>query len=156
RAGPGGRPRRAVPGRGRAGPRVPGPAGGHGRALRARSVRRQRRAAVPDGRLDFLGRVDHQVKVRGFRIELGEIEAALIQHPSVREAVVLADLERGRLAGCVVPVEGAAVGALAGELRAFLRGALPEHMVPTAWVWLDALPLTPNGKIDRRALAAKS
>jgi len=108
---------------------------------------------LPDGSLDFLGRVDHQVKVRGFRIELGEIEAALVQHPSVREAVVLADPEQGRLVGCVVTSE--AEGSLAGELRRFLRGSLPEHMVPTAWVWLDALPLTPNGKIDRRALAAR-
>jgi amino acid adenylation domain-containing protein len=104
----------------------------------------------PDGGMDFLGRIDHQVKVRGFRIELGEIEAALVRHPGVREAVVLAreDGERGkRLVAYVAPR-----GAASSELRDFLRQTLPEYMIPSAFVRLDALPLSPNGKVDRKAL----
>jgi amino acid adenylation domain-containing protein len=102
------------------------------------------------GDLDFLGRIDHQVKVRGFRIELGEIEAALARHPQVREVVVVArdDGDRGkRLVAYVTPR-----GVAASELRRFLRESLPEHMVPSAFVRLDALPLSPNGKVDRKAL----
>ncbi|HEX7239654.1 MAG TPA: amino acid adenylation domain-containing protein, partial [Longimicrobiaceae bacterium] len=102
---------------------------------------------LPDGALEFLGRVDQQVKVRGFRIEPGEVEAALRRHPSVRDAVVVAREER--LVGYVV-----GAGADAAELRAFLRASLPEHMVPSALVALDAFPLTPGGKLDRRALPA--
>ncbi len=108
--------------------------------------------ALPDGDLDFVGRIDFQVKVRGFRIELGEIEVALRRHPEVRDGVVLArDDGRGgkRLAGYVVP-RGAAVPD--AELAAFLARTLPEYMVPTTWVTLAALPLTPNGKVDRAAL----
>ncbi|HKV11511.1 MAG TPA: amino acid adenylation domain-containing protein, partial [Thermoanaerobaculia bacterium] len=102
------------------------------------------------GDMDFLGRIDHQVKVRGFRVELGEIEAALARHPQVREVVVMArdDGERGkRLVAYVTPR-----GVAASELRHFLRESLPEHMVPSAFVRLDALPLSPNGKVDRKAL----
>ena len=105
-----------------------------------------------DGELDFVGRIDFQVKVRGFRIELGEIEVALRGHPEVRDGVVLArDDGRGgkRLAGYVVPRGGALPEA---ELAAFLGRSLPDYMVPTAWVTLAALPLTPNGKVDRAAL----
>ncbi|HSK80756.1 MAG TPA: amino acid adenylation domain-containing protein, partial [Thermoanaerobaculia bacterium] len=104
----------------------------------------------PGGDLDFLGRIDHQVKVRGFRVELGEIEAALARHPEVREAVVVArdDGERGkRLVAYVTPR-----GVAASELRQSLRESLPEHMVPSAFVRLDSLPLSPNGKVDRKAL----
>ncbi len=104
----------------------------------------------PDGVLEYLGRLDHQVKVRGFRVELGEIEAALTRHPSVHEAVVVAreDGDRGqRLVAYVIP---AAVPS--AELRSFLRGMLPEYMVPSAFVGLERLPLSPNGKVDRRAL----
>ncbi len=104
----------------------------------------------PDGELEYLGRVDHQVKIRGFRVELGEIEAALARHPGVREAVVMArdDGDRGkRLVAYVTPR-----GVASSELRSFLRESLPDYMVPTAFVHLDALPLSPNGKIDRRAL----
>ncbi|HYH45005.1 MAG TPA: amino acid adenylation domain-containing protein, partial [Thermoanaerobaculia bacterium] len=97
-----------------------------------------------DGELDFLGRIDNQVKVRGFRIELGEIEAALESHPAVESAAVLA-LE-GRLVAFVVPPT-------ASGLRGHLQDRLPEFMIPSAWVPLEALPLTPNGKVDRRALA---
>ena len=110
---------------------------------------------LPTGDLDFLGRIDFQVKVRGFRIELGEIEVALRRQPSVREGVVLArDDGRGgkRLVGYVVARGAAARTELAGELEAALARSLPEYMVPTAWVVLEALPLTPNGKVDRAAL----
>ncbi|HEX6901809.1 MAG TPA: non-ribosomal peptide synthase/polyketide synthase, partial [Thermoanaerobaculia bacterium] len=105
----------------------------------------------PEGTLEFLGRIDRQVKVRGFRIELGEIEAALGALDGVREAVVDVHGQAGepRLAAWVVP---GVPGVSAAELRDGLRSRLPEAMVPTAWVFLEALPLTPNGKVDRRAL----
>ena len=107
----------------------------------------------PDGSLEFLGRLDHQVKVRGFRIELGEIETALCELPAVREAAVLA-LGQGvhrRLSAFVALAEEATAGA--PELRQALRERLPEPMVPAAWHFLPALPLSANGKIDRRALS---
>ncbi|HZI16704.1 MAG TPA: amino acid adenylation domain-containing protein, partial [Myxococcus sp.] len=107
------------------------------------------------GELDFLGRVDTQVKVRGFRIELGEVEAALSSHPAVREAVV-AVREEGptgkRLVGYAVPAPGQTLEVEA--LRQYLKERLPEYMVPSALVRLEALPLTPNGKVDRKALPA--
>jgi amino acid adenylation domain-containing protein len=108
---------------------------------------------LPTGELDFLGRLDHQVKVRGFRIELGEIESALTRHGEVQDAAVLAmpdALGANRLIAYVQTV-----GDLPpGELRSFLKASLPEYMVPSAFVALRELPLTPTGKIDRRALAA--
>jgi amino acid adenylation domain-containing protein len=102
--------------------------------------------------LEFLGRIDDQVKVRGFRIEPAEIEAALAAHPAVRECVVLvAGQGDDRQLVAFVAAEGAPAW---DELRAFLRARLPEPLVPAACVVLDALPLTPNGKADRRALLA--
>jgi len=103
---------------------------------------------LPSGQLEFLGRVDQQVKLRGFRIELGEIEAMLCRHEAVTHAVVLKREER--LVAYVVLREGGDTS----ELRKFLQQHLPEHMMPSAWVTLDALPVTAGGKVDRRALPA--
>ncbi|HXF10664.1 MAG TPA: amino acid adenylation domain-containing protein, partial [Desulfuromonadaceae bacterium] len=110
---------------------------------------------LADGNIEYLGRGDRQVKIRGFRIELDEVESALSQHPSVRECVVLAREDipgEKRLAAYLVPHPDKAVGIV--ELRRFLGGSLPEYMVPSAFVMLDAMPLTPNGKINKRALPA--
>ncbi|MCI0399626.1 MAG: amino acid adenylation domain-containing protein [Chloroflexi bacterium] len=110
---------------------------------------------LPDGQLEFLGRIDHQVKIRGFRIELGEVEVALRQHPAVAEAAVLAR-EDGpgdkRLVAYVVLDEKETPAT--AELRRFLTQKLPDYMIPATFVALLALPLTPNGKVDRRALPA--
>jgi hypothetical protein len=106
---------------------------------------------LADGKIEYLGRLDHQIKIRGFRIELGEIESALSIHPSVRETVVIAhESVTGdkRLAAYLVLSADADIS----ELRNHLRERLPEYMVPSDFVLLDRLPLTPNGKVDRRAL----
>ncbi|HEX8174593.1 MAG TPA: amino acid adenylation domain-containing protein, partial [Pyrinomonadaceae bacterium] len=108
-----------------------------------------------DGNIEFLGRVDHQVKVRGFRIELGEIEAVLSEHPATREAVVVAREDvsgEKRLVSYLVLHEGCAP--TVSELRQFVKQKLPDYMVPSAFIILQQLPLTPNGKLDRRALPA--
>jgi amino acid adenylation domain-containing protein len=108
----------------------------------------------PDGNIEFLGRLDDQVKIRGFRIELGEIEAVLTQHPTVRETVVIATDISGdkRLVAYIVPAQNFIPTII--ELRNFLKKKLPEYMVPSAFVVIEALLLTPNGKVDRRNLPA--
>jgi len=129
---------------------------------------------LPDGNIQFLGRIDSQVKIRGFRIELGEVEAALSQHPAVRETVVLAreEVENPKSETCTEPsrsiqnlnspekrlvayvVSKQEPPPTVSELRSFLKEKLPEYMLPSAFMFLDALPLTPNGKIDCQALPA--
>jgi len=135
---------------------------------------------LPDGNIEFLGRIDHQVKIRGFRVELGEIEAMLLQHPALLQTVVVAREDvpgDKRLVAYVVADPEQVPGnrksgvlkediphtlsptpdtpfMTTGELRSFLLTQLPDYMVPTAFVFLDALPLNPNGKVDRRALPA--
>jgi amino acid adenylation domain-containing protein len=134
---------------------VPDPFGedprGEGRLYRTGDLARWR----ADGRLDFLGRRDLQVKVRGFRVEPGEVESALLRHPGVREAVVTAAAAPAgghRLVAYYV-AEGAD-GPAPAELRSHLRENLPEHMVPSLFVSLPEIPLNANGKVDRRALPA--
>jgi amino acid adenylation domain-containing protein len=112
---------------------------------------------LPDGRIEFLRRIDHQVKVRGFRIELGEIEDALGQHPGVREAVAVVRSGRDaggqedkRLVAYLVAQPGQSPSS--AQLRAYLQTRLPDYMIPPTFVLLEKMPLTPNGKVDRRAL----
>jgi thioesterase domain-containing protein/acyl carrier protein len=110
---------------------------------------------MPDGNIEFLGRVDNQVKLRGFRIELGEIEAVLCQYPPIREALAMVreDTPGMRsLVAYVTPKNQEPIPPV--ELRQYLGSKLPAYMVPSAFVILEALPLTPNGKVDRRALSA--
>ena len=108
---------------------------------------------LPHGSIEFLGRMDYQVKIRGFRIELGEIEACLGQHPAVQQAVVTArgdEFSYIDLAAYIVT--SMERPPTVSELRSFLKQKLPDYMLPSVFVILDALPLTPNGKVDRRAL----
>ena len=135
---------------------------GAGRLYRTGDIARW----LPDGNIEFLGRMDHQVKLRGFRLELGEIEAVLGQHPQVQEAIVVPRTSGNRprrLVAYVVPKgpsgkgtegQGETATLQAVTLRDYLKHKLPDYMIPSAFVALDALPLTPNGKIDRRALPA--
>ena len=110
---------------------------------------------LPNGEIEYIGRIDYQVKIRGFRIELGEIEALIIQHPAVREAVVAvhsSEVDSQRIVAYVVLNSEQTLTTT--ELHDFLEAKLPKYMVPAAFVILEALPLTPNGKIDRKALKA--
>ncbi len=110
---------------------------------------------LPDGRIEFLGRIDLQVKIRGFRVELGEIESVINEYPGVLDVVVLAREDRPRekrlVAYLVIDKE---TGFKVGDLRTYLQEQLPDYMVPSYFVVLDAFPLTPNGKVDKRALPA--
>ena len=108
---------------------------------------------MPSGDVEYMGRIDHQVKIRGYRIELGEIEAVLSGHPQVREAVVIAQTDPAGLLRLAAYVAcGPERDLAADEVQTYLRGKLPDHMIPAAIVILPALPLTANGKVDRRNL----
>ncbi|TRU26494.1 MAG: amino acid adenylation domain-containing protein [Microcystis aeruginosa Ma_SC_T_19800800_S464] len=110
---------------------------------------------LPDGNIEYLGRIDNQVKIRGFRIELGEVEAVLTQCPQVQSSVIIAREDtpgNKRLVAYIVPEKETTP--TPSEMRQFLKEKLPEYMIPSAFVILESLPLTPNGKIDRRALPA--
>ncbi len=127
---------------------------------------------LPDGNIDFLGRIDHQVKVRGFRIEPGEVESQLLNHEAVKEAVVLVneDSNRGKYLCAYIAVQGLNQEARSvtpaqpghesmcsisnAELREYLARTLPDYMIPAYFIQLDKIPLTPNGKVDRNALPA--
>ncbi len=112
---------------------------------------------LPDGNIEYLGRIDYQVKIRGFRIELGEIEAVLSQHGDVQVSCVIAREDtpgEKQLVAYVVPQKN--VTLTTSELRQFLANKLPRYMIPNAFVMLESLPITQNGKIDRRALKAPS
>ena len=128
---------------------LPDPDGGDNRIYRTGDIGRM----LPDGCLVHLGRKDHQVKIRGYRIEVPEIEMALLDFPGVKEAVVVAREDRPgdqRLVAYLIPARKPSP-AVSG-LRRFLNEKLPEYMIPSAFVLLDALPLTPNGKVNRLAL----
>ncbi len=139
---------------------VPNPFGGNGERLyRTGDLIRLRE----EGELEYMGRIDHQVKIRGLRIELGEIEARLQAHAAVREAVVVASEVSGsqQLIAYLVPSDPAIIDTNAEQqaelqqaLGNWLGATLPDYMVPTHRLWLAQLPLTPNGKIDRKRLPA--
>ncbi|MCP5051242.1 MAG: amino acid adenylation domain-containing protein, partial [bacterium] len=120
---------------------------------------------LPDGEIEFLGRIDHQVKVRGFRIELGEIETQLLIHPDIRETIVVARKDQNGnnylcayyvpLDGHIIPVQGDVVSDsefTSSQLRSYLSVELPEYMLPSYFIPVDRIPLTPNGKVDRKSL----
>ncbi|MDZ7401244.1 MAG: amino acid adenylation domain-containing protein [candidate division KSB1 bacterium] len=110
---------------------------------------------LADGNIEFLGRIDHQVKLRGFRIELGEIENVLHEHPSIQDATVIVREDipgDSRIVAYFVPKPGESVEP--GALRRYLRDRLPDYMVPSYMISMEQLPLTPSGKVDRRALPA--
>ncbi|HIK04822.1 MAG TPA: amino acid adenylation domain-containing protein [Trichormus sp. M33_DOE_039] len=112
---------------------------------------------LPDGNIEYLGRIDNQVKVRGFRIELGEIEATLNNHPQVKQAIAIVQGETSTDKRLVAYVAfNSEQQATPSELRQFLQQQLPEYMIPSVFVALDALPLTPSGKVDRRSLPSPS
>src|SRR5262249_22562353 len=127
----------------------PDPAGGDARIYYTGDLGRR----LSDGGLEHLGRKDWQVKIRGYRIEVVEVERALLEMPAIAEAAVMPwefQDRDARLVAYLVPAQDASV--TVSELRRLLQEKLPEYMVPSAFVWLQALPLTPSGKINRRAL----
>ncbi|WP_441245336.1 amino acid adenylation domain-containing protein [Kitasatospora sp. McL0602] len=128
---------------------VPDPWGPAGSRLYKSGDLARRRA---DGGLEFLGRIDTQVKIRGYRIELGEIAGVMLEHPGIRQAVVV--VRDDRLVGYLVPTGSAEEAPQVKELRALLARSLPEYMVPASFVTLEAMPLTVNGKFDKAALPA--
>ncbi len=107
---------------------------------------------LPDGNLEFLGRLDYQVKIRGYRIELGEIESLLCQNPAVREAHIIACEDDGNKQLVAYLVFNSDLTLTTAQLRSFLKEKLPDYMIPSAFVVLSCLPLTPSGKVDRSAL----
>ncbi|MBL0385660.1 amino acid adenylation domain-containing protein [Tumebacillus sp. ITR2] len=110
---------------------------------------------LPDGRLEFLGRLDHQVKIRGFRIELGELESVIAEYTGIREALVVARTEKNgdqRLVAYAISHD--VTGSSVADVKAYVQSKLPDFMVPSAFIFLEKWPLTPNGKIDRKALPA--
>ncbi|MEM9220751.1 MAG: AMP-binding protein, partial [Cyanobacteria bacterium P01_F01_bin.150] len=109
---------------------------------------------LPDGNIEYLGRLDHQVKIRGFRIETSEIEAVLCQHKGVRNAVVIVNGDGLNKRLVAYLISHCSAASLVAHTRQFLKERLPDYMVPTAFMVLEQLPLTPNGKVDRRALPA--
>jgi amino acid adenylation domain-containing protein len=107
---------------------------------------------LPDGNIEFLGRIDHQVKIRGFRIELGEIESVLNTHPQIKQAFVIANEDNQGYQRLIAYVVSDKQSLTSQQLREYLKQQLPSYMVPNAYVTLESLPLTSNGKIDRKAL----
>ena len=106
---------------------------------------------LPNGELEYLGRLDHQVKIRGYRVELGEVESQLLKHPQIKDAVVLArkdEQENASLSAYIVSGKELSIA----ELRRFLSPTLPDYMIPSQWFKLDRMPLTPNGKVDVKRL----
>ena len=109
---------------------------------------------LPDGNIQYVGRMDDQVKIRGYRVELGEIESVLATHPSIRQCVVIAREDGGEKRLVAYVVAGANQQPSGRRLRDFLKAQVPDYMVPAVFVLLNRLPISPNGKIDRRALPA--
>jgi amino acid adenylation domain-containing protein len=109
---------------------------------------------LPDGNNEILGRIDNQVKIRGFRIELGEIELVLCQHPGVKEAVVVAREDVPGDKRLVAYLVAGSQDSSVSEISGFLKAKLPDYMIPSIFMFLDALPLTPSGKLDRKSLPA--
>ena len=109
---------------------------------------------LPDGNIEYLGRLDHQVKIRGFRIELGEVENAVRQNPAIRQVAVdiRHDARGDKILAAYITHAGPHAPSI-GELRRFLKDRLPDHMTPTSFLFLEEMPLTPSGKLDRKALA---
>jgi len=112
---------------------------------------------LSDGNIQFVGRIDHQIKIRGFRVELEEIQNQLLKYPGIKEAVVISnlDIKADRyICAYIVNLDGVCTDGIEEELKEFLSGKLPGYMIPSYFVFLEKIPLTPNGKVDRKALPA--